>query len=105
MTQTYAAGSLVSTVDGLTLFNNAISSHKLLKKETWDRMFAPFSKNRGIIIGPGYGWGIGEINGRPTVGHEGKINGFSSMMIRIPKEKLFVAVLSNDDRLHLRTEI
>lgn len=105
VTQTFAAGALVSTVDDLAAFNRAIASAALLKPETWDRIFTPFVFNDGNLSTVGYGWGLGTVKGHAAVAHEGKINGFSSMMIRVPGEKLFVAVLSNDDRLHLLSRI
>jgi CubicO group peptidase (beta-lactamase class C family) len=39
MTQPYAAGSIQSTVEDLFKWNQAIQSHKLLKKETLDKAF------------------------------------------------------------------
>jgi CubicO group peptidase (beta-lactamase class C family) len=104
-TQTYAAGALVSTVNDLALFNDAISSSKLLKQETWGRMFTAFVLKDGKSTKAGYGWGVGMVKGHPALGHEGKINGFSSMMFHLPEKRIFVAALSNDDRLHLFSEI
>lgn len=105
MTKTYAAGALQSTVDDLAKWNAAIDSGRLLEQETWGKVFTPFMLLDGEKTETGYGWGIGNLQDHPAVGHEGKIHGFSSMMIRLPENDVFVAVLSNDDRLELLTEI
>ena len=101
MSQVYSAGALVSTIDDLVRWNAAITSGELLTPRAWKRVFTPYILKNGQASKTGYGWGIGKIKGHSAVGHEGKINGFSSVMIRLPEEEVFVAVLSNNDRLHL----
>lgn len=97
MTQIYAAGALVSTVDDLARWDSAISSGRLLKARSWQRAFTPYKLAGGSSTGYGYGWGTGKVRGSPTIEHGGGINGFTSFAMRLPEEKVFVVVLSNSD--------
>jgi Beta-lactamase/Domain of unknown function (DUF3471) len=45
----------------------------------------------------GYGWGIGEYEGFSTVEHDGGIHGFTCNTLRIPAQRIYVAVLTNRD--------
>jgi CubicO group peptidase (beta-lactamase class C family) len=97
MTQPYAAGGLVSTVDDLARWDAAIADGKLLKAATWQRAFTPYALTTGKSAGYGYGWGINELLGQPAVSHSGGIDGFSSHAMFLPRQRLFVAVLQNAD--------
>lgn len=104
MSQPYAAGSIVSTVDDLAKWDAALSSGKLLKAASWQRAFTPYTLNSGASTGYGYGWEIGKLQGVPMISHGGGINGFSTYALRLPSEKLFVAVLTNADSNLARPE-
>lgn len=97
MTQPYAAGSLVSTVDDLARWDAAITQGRLLKPASWQRAFTSYTLADGKPTGYGYGWQIAQLQGAPTVAHGGGINGFSTYALRLPEQKVFVAVLSNAD--------
>jgi D-alanyl-D-alanine carboxypeptidase len=98
MTQPYAAGSLISTVDDQLVWQRAVAEGRMLKPETWRRAFSPYRLNDGRNSGYGYGWFVGEAAGRPSIEHGGDINGFSSNGLWIPSERLHVIVLSNRER-------
>jgi CubicO group peptidase (beta-lactamase class C family) len=97
MTQPYAAGALVSSVDDLARWDAAISSGKLLKAANWQRAFTPYTLTSGTKTGYGYGWEIRTLHGQPEIGHGGAITGFRSYALRLPEDKVYVAVLSNAD--------
>ena len=97
LTQPYAAGSIMSNVNDLFLWNQAIMSFKLLKKETIQKAFTNYKLTNGSSINYGYGWIIDEINGSPTIEHSGGIFGFSSNGIYLPNEDVYVIVLTNKD--------
>lgn len=97
MTQPYAAGALRSNVDDLALWNDAISTGKLLSSESWKRMFTSSMLNSGASTGYGYGWFIRKMNGVEVFEHGGLIPGFSADMLRFPQEGIFIAILTNDD--------
>jgi D-alanyl-D-alanine carboxypeptidase len=98
MTQPYAAGSLISTVDDLLLWNRAVAEGRILMPETWRRAFAAYAMNDGLSSGYGYGWFIGSAAGRPSIEHGGDIHGFSTDALWIPSERLHVIVLANHRR-------
>lgn len=95
MTQPYAAGSLVSTVDDLATWQAAIDARKLLKTDTWARVFTPYTLNNGKKINYAYGWNIRNFRGEPAIEHGGAINGFSTQAIHLPTSRVYVAVLAN----------
>jgi CubicO group peptidase (beta-lactamase class C family) len=99
MTQPYAAGSLVSTVDDLALWDAALRSDRLLTPASRTAMVTPFRLNDGSSTEYGYGLAIGELRGRPSVSHGGGIFGFSTFALRLPEERVYVAVLSNNTAL------
>jgi CubicO group peptidase (beta-lactamase class C family) len=95
MSLPYAAGSLYSTVDDLYLWDQALYTEKVLPAASKERMFTPRLNNYG------YGWairkqpiGAGKAE-RTTIGHGGGINGFSTLITRVPEDRHLVVLLSN----------
>lgn len=105
MSQPYAAGSLVSTVDDLARWNAAITDGKLLKAASWQRMFTPYKLASGKSTDYGYGWEMGKLQGAAMIAHGGAINGFNTYALRLPEQNVFVAVLSNADGGLVRPEV
>ncbi|GAB2860228.1 hypothetical protein GCM10027277_31020 [Pseudoduganella ginsengisoli] len=98
MTLPYAAGALVSTVDDLARWNDAIVSGKLLKAESWQQAMTPCTLPKEAKCNYGYGWFISSLRGHKMIWHGGDIPGFNAETLRLPDDKLFVAVLSNGNR-------
>ena len=98
MSQPYAAGALVSTVDDLARWDAAVSSGKLLRQSTWDKAFLPHVLGDGSATKYGYGWEIGKLLGTTVISHSGAIDGFNAAVLRIPAQGLYIAVLSNIGR-------
>lgn len=97
MTQPYAAGSLVSTVDDLARWDAAIAGGRLLKPSSWKRAFTSYHLTDGKATGYGYGWDVSKVQGETAMGHGGGINGFTTHALRFPEQKVYVAVLTNSD--------
>jgi CubicO group peptidase (beta-lactamase class C family) len=95
MTQPYAAGSLLSSVDDLAIWNDAVFSGKLLKKEWLDKAFTPYPLKNGGSTGYGYGWFIANYQGHRFIEHGGGINGFSTYEMTLPEDHIFLAILTN----------
>ena len=95
ITLPYAAGSLMSTVDDLFKWNQALQSGKLLKKETLELAFKPGKLNDGTPMTYGYGWEMGNLQGSPVIVHGGGIHGFISYAIWLPQENVVVILLQN----------
>ncbi len=95
MTLPYAAGSLLSTVDDLAIWYDAVMTGKVLSQESLTVAHSPSKLNSGKEIDYGYGWSFNDVQGSPTIGHGGGINGFSTESLYFPNEKIFVAVFAN----------
>jgi len=97
MTQPYAAGSLLSNVDDLAAWNQALLAGMLIKRETLEKAWTAHKLKDGTSTGYGYGWSVGESYGCRIVTHNGDINGFVADGILFPEEKLFVSILTNSE--------
>jgi len=95
MTQPYAAGSLLSNVDDLAAWNEALLAGKLIKRETLEKAWTSFKLTDGTPTNYGFGWGVGTYEGRRMIEHGGGIPGFSSAGILFPEDRLFVTLLTN----------
>ena len=97
MNHPYAAGSLMSTVDDLAIWDRALGGETLLRKASLDRMFTAYRLKSGLSTHYGYGMGVFDFEGRRILQHGGDINGFTTDVTRVPGERLFIAILSNND--------
>ena len=97
MTQPYAAGSILSTVEDLFKWNEAVHNYQLVKKETLEKAFTRYKLLDGSVSDYGFGWFLGYVQESPAIEHGGGIPGFSTMAIYLPEEDVFVAVFVNCD--------
>jgi CubicO group peptidase (beta-lactamase class C family) len=95
MTQPYAAGAILSTVEDLFKWQQALQTYKLVKKETLQKAFTRYKLANGKETSYGYGWRFGFIQESPSIWHGGLINGFMTMAMYLPKEDVYVVILSN----------
>lgn len=97
MQQPYAAGSLYSTTEDLLKWDQALYTDRLLPAAAKQTMWTPFRENYA------YGWTI--VSPSPAtflhrrIVHTGGINGFSSIIIRLPDANVTAVVLTNNDSL------
>lgn len=96
MTQPYAAGSLLSTVDDLAKWNAALYGESVLRATYRDRLWQSAKLVDGRDTHYAWGWGVWEYEGHRIISHSGGINGFVTDAIRVPDAGLFVVVLSNN---------
>ena len=97
MTQPYAAGSLLSTVDDLARWDAALYTERVMKQASLQKAFTPYLLKGGVPTGYGYGWMRMQYEGRSVIEHGGGIHGFSTSAIRVPEDRVFVAILTNRD--------
>jgi CubicO group peptidase (beta-lactamase class C family) len=95
MSQPYAAGAILSTVEDLYKWNRALQSYKLVKKETLQKAWTRYKLADGTEINYGYGFRFGFIQQSRSIWHGGLINGFFTMAMYLPQEDVYVVVLSN----------
>ena len=97
----YAAGSLYSTVEDLFLWDQALYTDKLLSAQSRALMYTPFLDNYA------YGWTITHASFKvnnadvPVITHGGGINGFTTTIVRFPKEKNLIVMLDNTNTEYL----
>lgn len=93
----FSSGSLMSTVDDMLKWQNALNKNLILSSITIKKAFTKYKLNNGEEFTYGYGWHLKEINGTPTREHGGSIFGFKTMAIYIPSEDIYVIGFSNCD--------
>jgi CubicO group peptidase (beta-lactamase class C family) len=99
MSVPFAAGAMYSTVEDLFLWDQALYGNQLLRKANMDLLFAKHIPSGGNYF-YGYGWYIGAIpfgdtTQMETVGHGGGIDGFNTLITRIPSDKSSIVLLNN----------
>lgn len=94
----YAAGSLYSTVEDLYRWDRALYETTLLSEELKATMYTPALQNYA------FGWAVGPLklqDGKTevkTIRHNGGINGFSTVLVRVPDTRELVVLLDNTSR-------
>lgn len=96
MTQPYAAGSLLSTVDDLARWNAGLDGEAVLKAPYRDRLWQSARLADGRDTHYAWGFGVWEYEGHRVIQHGGGIHGFVTDALCVPDAKLFIAVLSNN---------
>jgi CubicO group peptidase (beta-lactamase class C family) len=97
MSQPYAAGGLLSTVDDLSKWYTALMANQVFSNASMEEATTPFLLNNGSTADYGYSWGTGGDNifSSPMISYGGAIDGFIATTKYLPKEALFVGILSN----------
>lgn len=83
------SGSLWSTAADLLTWSKALHGGRLLADEQYDKLTTDY--------GSGYGYGVSIFSrfGRDTIGHDGRVSGFSSDLAWYAEEAMAVVVLGN----------
>jgi len=108
MTQPYAAGSIMSTVGDLLIWQNALRDNKIITQASKEKAWKNYPLNNGKPMNYGYGWMPNEIFGSPSVEHSGGIFGYTSNGLYMPNEDVYVIILTNcscKNAAELSTEI
>lgn len=93
----YASGSLMSTLNDMLKWQNALNQNLLMKANAIKKAFTKSNLNNGDVVNYGYGWHLLDINGIPTREHGGSIFGFKAMGVYIPSKDIYLLGLSNCD--------
>lgn len=93
----FSSGSLMSTLDDMLKWQNALNQSLLLSPKQQVKAFTRYKLNNGQEIEYGYGWHLKNIDGIPTREHGGSIFGFKSMAVYIPSKDIYVVGFSNCD--------
>jgi CubicO group peptidase (beta-lactamase class C family) len=99
MSVAYSAGGMYSTVEDLFLWDQALYTEKLLPQKHINQLFAKHIPAWRRHYG--YGWMMGEKRIGNTndyiqvIEHDGVINGFNTLILRIPSSRSSIILLNN----------
>ena len=91
----YAAGAVTSNIDDLARWGDAVRSRKLLREDSWRRIFQPASLADGTSSPYGYAWHLGVSPHGARWHHGGGIPGFRTETVLLPEHGIYIAVLCN----------
>jgi len=98
----FSAGAIYSTVDDLYKWDQALYGDQLIKKKPREKYFTPLLKNYAC------GWSIGYYlpeSGSDSLTvhyHSGNIQGFNTIINRIPEDSITVILLANIGKAPLK---
>ena len=106
LTDLFAAGAMVSTVNELAKWDAAMAGTNLLSAQSKQLWWTPAKLNsqqdvssprHGESGSYGFGWFLGSVNGHRNLGHSGITSGFSAANELFPDDRLTIIILSNTD--------
>ena len=92
----WSAGDIVSTVEDVEKWNEALARGKVLPKSDYALMMTPQITTDGENTGYGFGLFIDKVNEQPRIGHTGGSFGFTAANFYFPQQKLRIIVLTNN---------
>ncbi|MBA3648719.1 MAG: serine hydrolase [Chitinophagales bacterium] len=92
----YSSEGLVTCVDDLLKWDEALYSDKIVKQEWLEKAWTPDTLNDGRSTHYGFGWTVNDVQNTKLIEHGGAIDGFLCEAIRIPSKHIYVVVLCNN---------
>jgi D-alanyl-D-alanine carboxypeptidase len=92
-----AAGGLLATAADLVRWQQALMAGRVVSDASFEQMTAPTIAADGSVEQYGFGLALRDMHDRRCISHGGGINGFTSMLMCFPDERLHVAVISNSE--------
>ena len=93
----FSSGALMSSLEDMLKWQNALHKNLLLSKEHTTKAFTQKPLKNGELISYGYGWHVKKTREVTTLEHGGSIFGFKSMGVYIPEKEIYILELSNCD--------
>ncbi len=88
-------GGIYTSIDDYIKWDQALKNNKLISSELQNKAYTIQSINPESEWDYGYGWRIKFEGEKKLISHSGHTSGFTNYVIKIPKEKLTVIVLTN----------
>lgn len=95
LTDLFAAGAIVSTIEDLTRWEAGMAGDKFLKAESKAQMWTPLTFNNGEHFGYGFGWNVTDFRAHKLISHGGQTAGFAANVSRYVNDNTTVIVLTN----------
>ncbi len=93
----FAAGELAMPAYDLAQWDISMMNRSLLAAKSYDEMFAPVLLKDGSSSHYGLGLFVSDLQGHAELEHSGEVSGFVAENMVFPKDKLAIAVLTNQD--------
>jgi CubicO group peptidase (beta-lactamase class C family) len=94
MSEPYAAGAVRSTASDLVRWHRALAGDTILTAASKARAYKVEKEDYA------YGWVVRDHAGHQVIGHDGGIDGFETMYLRVPDLDLVIVVWSNNTGVH-----
>lgn len=91
----YGAGQIVSTVDDMLKWDEALYDQKFLPSSLLEQAHTSYQLTTGNPANYGLGWGVAKLGNKSLIQHGGAIGGYRAQGIRIPDDHLYFLVMSN----------
>jgi D-alanyl-D-alanine carboxypeptidase len=95
LTDVFAAGAVVSTVQDLEKWGAAFFGGRVLKPSSLEQVWTPVRLNSGKTYPYGFGWYVETLRGHAVRRHTGQTAGFAASIAYFPDDRLTVIVLCN----------
>ena len=89
-------GGIFATTHDLFIWDQALSSNRLLKDTVLEEAFTKPRLNNGTYSDYGFGWNIIEDDTKKVVFHTGGLNGYRTMIWRDLDKKITIILLTNN---------
>jgi CubicO group peptidase (beta-lactamase class C family) len=97
LTQAFSAGALLSTVDDLWSWEQALQAGRLVNASLLESAYVEGHLPDGRGTHYGFGWEVNKLGPHEVIEHAGGIPGFAAYEARVPDAGIYIAVLSNTD--------
>jgi len=91
----YGAGQIVSTVDDMLKWDEALYNKNFIGPEILQQAHTVYQLTTGNSANYGLGWGVATMGNKIIVQHGGAIGGYRAQGFRIPQDHLYFLVMSN----------
>ncbi|MBF4694430.1 serine hydrolase domain-containing protein [Fusibacter ferrireducens] len=92
---TAGGGGIYATIGDLFLWDQALYTEKLVKRETIEQAFISGELSNHEAVGYGFGWKMGDFRGQRFVTHTGSSRGFRTRIKRYLDAHFSVIILCN----------
>jgi D-alanyl-D-alanine carboxypeptidase len=92
----YGSGNIISTASDMAKWVQALDRGELLSAASYQQLWTATKLKNGRSIRYGLGWYVGSFNGHSYTEHGGNGYGYSSGLIRYPKDRFDAIVLNNN---------
>jgi CubicO group peptidase (beta-lactamase class C family) len=99
LVQAFSAGALLSTVDDLWAWEQALEAGRLVNTSLLASAYVEGHLPDGRGTHYGFGWEVNKLGHHDVIEHAGGIRGFAAYEAHVPDAGIYVVVLSNTDDL------